>query len=135
MHGIICMWSGAFEDIPDGWALCDGTNGTPDLRTKFIFTAGHGIVPMQKGGRYDHRHVVTVGAHEHSHSASALPASPSLDSGDKIINSEPDGHYMEQTYEHTHDITVQAQMHDHDTTVDIQNHFPPWYALALIMKL
>jgi hypothetical protein len=29
--GGIIMWSGAIDDIPVGWALCDGSNGTPDL--------------------------------------------------------------------------------------------------------
>ena len=32
--GAIIMWSGT--SIPDGWALCDGTNGTPDLKGRFI---------------------------------------------------------------------------------------------------
>ena len=33
MSGII-MWSGS--ELPDGWAYCDGDNGTPDLRGRFI---------------------------------------------------------------------------------------------------
>ena len=38
--GSIVMWSGAVEDIPSGWALCDGTVGTPDLRDRFVVGAG-----------------------------------------------------------------------------------------------
>ncbi len=34
--GAIVMWSGAVNNIPDGWALCNGANGTPDLRGKFV---------------------------------------------------------------------------------------------------
>src|SRR5690606_4177100 len=34
--GIISMWSGSIGNIPTGWALCDGTNGTPNLKGKFI---------------------------------------------------------------------------------------------------
>ena len=34
--GVILMWSGAIANIPDGFALCDGTNGTPDLSGKFV---------------------------------------------------------------------------------------------------
>lgn len=34
--GMILGWSGAIADIPTGWALCDGSAGTPDLRGKFI---------------------------------------------------------------------------------------------------
>jgi microcystin-dependent protein len=34
--GVINMWSGALNEIPIGWALCDGTNGTPNLKGRFI---------------------------------------------------------------------------------------------------
>ena len=34
--GCILMWSGEESKIPDGWALCNGANGTPDLRGRFI---------------------------------------------------------------------------------------------------
>ena len=37
--GVIVMWSGAIADIPSGWKICDGTNGTPDLRDRFIVGA------------------------------------------------------------------------------------------------
>ena len=36
----IGMFSGAETDIPDGWALCNGENGTPDLRGRFVVGAG-----------------------------------------------------------------------------------------------
>lgn len=29
--GGIILWSGSTESIPTGWALCDGTNGTPNF--------------------------------------------------------------------------------------------------------
>ena len=34
--GMIMMWSGLASSIPYGWALCDGTGGTPDLRGRFV---------------------------------------------------------------------------------------------------
>lgn len=37
-RGSIIMWSGA--TVPAGWALCDGQNGTPDLRGRFVIGAG-----------------------------------------------------------------------------------------------
>lgn len=37
--GGIIMWSGAISTIPTGWALCNGTNGTPDLRDRFVIGA------------------------------------------------------------------------------------------------
>lgn len=38
--GIICAWAGSSSDIPSGWCLCDGTNGTPDLQDKFVLGSG-----------------------------------------------------------------------------------------------
>lgn len=38
--GSIVIWSGAVNAVPDGWALCDGENGTPDLRGRFVYGAG-----------------------------------------------------------------------------------------------
>ena len=34
--GAVIMWHGEVNDIPDGWAICNGENGTPDLRNRFI---------------------------------------------------------------------------------------------------
>jgi hypothetical protein len=38
--GGIIMWSGTIATIPAGWALCDGTSGTPNLTERFIVGAG-----------------------------------------------------------------------------------------------
>jgi hypothetical protein len=35
-EGAIINFRGLIKDIPDGWVLCDGNNGTPDLTDKFI---------------------------------------------------------------------------------------------------
>ena len=48
-RGII-MWSGTAADIPTGWALCDGTGGTPDLTDRFILGAGKTYQPGATGG-------------------------------------------------------------------------------------
>lgn len=32
--GSIIMWHG--DNIPEGWSLCDGTQGTPNLREMFV---------------------------------------------------------------------------------------------------
>lgn len=36
VRGMILMWSGYVNEIPDGWALCDGNNGTPPLSGRFV---------------------------------------------------------------------------------------------------
>ena len=37
--GAIIMWFGSIASIPSGWALCDGSQNTPDLRNRFIVGA------------------------------------------------------------------------------------------------
>lgn len=49
-RGGIIMWSGTATEIPAGWALCDGGNGTPDLRGRFIVGAGGNYTPKATGG-------------------------------------------------------------------------------------
>ena len=37
--GGIIMWSGTIASIPSNWSLCNGSNGTPDLRNTFVIGA------------------------------------------------------------------------------------------------
>ena len=39
-YGSIIMWYGAKSTVPAGWAVCDGTNSTPDLTDVFLVGAG-----------------------------------------------------------------------------------------------
>lgn len=45
VSGMIMMWSGSLASIGTGglagWSLCDGSNGTPDLRDRFVIGAGN----------------------------------------------------------------------------------------------
>ena len=59
-RGII-MWSGTAADIPTGWALCDGTGGTPDLTDRFILGAGKTYQPGATGGAATATPSVTAG--------------------------------------------------------------------------
>ena len=38
VKGII-MFSGTAAEVPANWSLCDGSNGTPDLRNKFVISS------------------------------------------------------------------------------------------------
>jgi hypothetical protein len=38
--GTIVAWAGTAAQVPAGWAVCDGTNGTPNLQDRFIIGAG-----------------------------------------------------------------------------------------------
>lgn len=54
--GLIVMWSGSLSVIPSGWNLCDGTNGTPDLRDRFIAGTSASVDPGLTGGASTHTH-------------------------------------------------------------------------------
>ena len=49
-RGLIMAWSGAADDLPANTALCNGENGTPDLRDRFIIGAGSGYAVGASGG-------------------------------------------------------------------------------------
>ena len=48
--GSIIMWSGSIGSIPAGYYLCDGNNGTPDLRDRFVVGAGNTYAVGNTGG-------------------------------------------------------------------------------------
>lgn len=62
--GTIVIWSGAIVNIPNGFSLCDGSNGRPDLRNNFVVGAGNGYKPGDKGGTLVHTH---IGESTHTH--------------------------------------------------------------------
>ena len=72
--GGIIMWSGSVATIPSSWALCNGTNGTPNLQDRFLVGAGSGYAVGATGGSANatlvsHSHTGTTGndAPDHSH--------------------------------------------------------------------
>lgn len=86
-YGAIIMWYGTIANIPTGWTLCDGTNGTPDLRNRFVIganadtgsTATSNVTGTAAviGGTKDsivvshsHSATTTVGDHNHGINAS-----------------------------------------------------------------
>jgi len=44
------MWSGSIGSIPVGYYLCNGSNGTPDLRDRFVIGAGNSYAVGATGG-------------------------------------------------------------------------------------
>ena len=48
--GGIIMWSGSLVEIPLTWLLCNGTQGTPDLRDRFVMGAGFKDIGETGGG-------------------------------------------------------------------------------------
>lgn len=45
--GTILIWSGSEDTVPEGYAICNGQNGTPDLRGKIVI--GDGLTTMMTG--------------------------------------------------------------------------------------
>lgn len=68
--GGIILWSGSTGSIPATWYLCDGTNGTPDLRNSFIIGAGSSYAVNATGGTAD---AVVV---SHTHTATSSVTDP-----------------------------------------------------------
>jgi hypothetical protein len=60
--GAIIMWAGSVASIPSGWALCDGSNGTPDLRNRFVLGYDPSGAIGLTGGTNRHNHTVDIGA-------------------------------------------------------------------------
>lgn len=61
--GSIIMFNGKAEEIPSGWAICDGTNGTPNLIDRFILastycggTGGNAQITLSVSQLPPHRH-------------------------------------------------------------------------------
>lgn len=71
--GGIIMWSGSISSIPKGWALCDGTNGTPDLRDRFIVGAtqdDNGVAKTNVKGSL----MITGGESQHQLTINEIPS-------------------------------------------------------------
>lgn len=52
-RGIILPWTSKTGELPDGWAICNGDNGTPDLTNKFLMGMGRQIDTGKWGGKND----------------------------------------------------------------------------------
>lgn len=48
--GVIVIWAGSEASIPSGFVLCNGSNGTPDLRSRFVIGAGSTYSVGDTGG-------------------------------------------------------------------------------------
>lgn len=136
--GGIIMWSGSIANIPTGWGLCNGSNGTPDLRDRFIVGAGGGYNPASTGGANSvtlditqipsHNHTITDPGHSHTVQYNN-GAWNSGTSGNTCVAANQ-GSSARATTTQTTGITIAnaggGQAHENR---------PPYYALAFIMRV
>jgi len=67
---MILPFYGEIAAIPNGWILCDGNNGTPDLRNFFIIGAGDDYELGEAVGERLHQHSQRMHSHtgtSHTH--------------------------------------------------------------------
>lgn len=148
-HGIIAEWWGAIVDIPAGWLLCDGANGTPDLRDRFVVGAGEAYAVGANGGSVQHDHGGGTGAHAlteaqipaHRH-LNVVPGSAdnALTSATSIAQERTlggDTQYIltsgvgEPTIGRT---SSTGGGGEHGHAIEAADNRPPYFALAYIMK-
>ena len=76
-QGVIEIWAGTIVTIPNGWALCDGLSGRPNLLDKFVrgvntnvtnpgVTGGVVTVLLTEAQMASHKHTPLSGAHDHT---------------------------------------------------------------------
>jgi hypothetical protein len=132
--GGIIIWSGSTGSVPAGWLLCDGTNGTPDLRDRFIVGAGNTYAVNATGGSAD---AIVV---SHTHTATSVVTDPghnhTANSQTGAGYGQPAGQvtaFAGNTGTNTTGITVATT----NATAGVSGtnaNLPPYYALAYIQK-
>jgi microcystin-dependent protein len=136
--GATIPWSGSIGSIPAGWAICNGTNGTPDLRDRFVVCAGGGYAVGATGGQADttlvsHTHTATVTDPTHSHAQSGWTANLGGPNTQGFTNSSP--YYVGVDGVNTAAASTGISVGISTTGSPATNgNLPPYYALAYIMK-
>jgi hypothetical protein len=143
--GGIIMWSGSIATIPAKWQLCDGTNGTPDLRNRFIVGAGSTYAVNATGGSAD----AIVVSHTHTASSNTANLTGSFSNFEEPFGSASGiaslGANASRFYGGTFrnapgSINLDAS-HSHTVTVNSEGssgtnaNLPPYFALAYIMRV
>lgn len=145
--GVIVMWSGSIASIPSGWFLCDGANGTPDLRSRFIVGAGSTYAVNDTGGADSvtlnssqipgHTHTFsgttnTTGDHNHLYFWTSISGGANVPDGDSNTGNAPTGSGPTSTAG-AHNHTFSGTTSSTGGGGSHENR-PPYFALAYIMK-
>lgn len=128
--GVILMWSGTASNIPSGWALCNGSNGTPDLRDRFIVGAGNSYAVGATGGEASHTLTVNeMPTHNHSFYYRTSSGANGYALGLNTGSSSSD--YVTP---HSTKVTTNKSLVKNEGGGAAHENRPPYYALCYIMK-
>lgn len=143
--GTIAIWSGTETDKPDGWFICNGENGTPDLRDRFVMGAGGSEPPGEFGEEQTHTHQVREASTSsetgeepaHKHKFPVPWYGRDFEDGDwSGIDTngdfEKDNEYTEEAGKHRHTFTATIPAVTSDPNSGSVR--PRWFALLYIMK-
>ena len=123
--GGIIMWSGSIASVPTGWALCNGSNGTPDLRDRFIVGAGSGYAVAATGGSAD----AVVVSHTHGTTVTGGTGVTGVNGANQYFGGL--GFALQSAT--TGPITPSVSINSSGESGTNKN-LPPYYALAFIMR-
>jgi hypothetical protein len=110
--GMIVMWSGRADNIPTGWALCNGQANTPNLTERFIIGTASSFSSLQDPNRFG-------GTATHTHSTYGTGTVGSF-----LTDVAAAGKNRNN-----------AALTDHGHGMPETSHLPPFYRLAFIIKL
>ena len=138
--GLIMMYYG--NTIPDGWALCDGTNGTPDLRNRFIIGAGDTYTSGDVGGETSHTHKYKIRFRPY-YGALVGNDNDAIQAYDYESGNWTDSTQVASGVStRTNNGILQGQWSDVTPLIEqaegkssVTSNMPPYYALCYIMKL
>jgi hypothetical protein len=131
--GLIVMWYGTAQTVPDGWALCDGINGTPELSDKFVIGAGDIYGVKSIGGNKDsilvsHNHTGATNSVTHTHIITNFQFTQDANSpvGGVGTTVSP----FSGAGGHTHTFSLNSSGSGSATN----SNLPPYYSLLYIIK-
>lgn len=132
--GGIIIWSGASNNIPSGWYLCNGSNGTPDLRNRFLVGAGSTYAVGATGGSADaivvsHTHSASDSGHQHTVTLGTINAFGIGSSGSRGVYSGTGSGNRDLSESASANISVSTT-----GSSGTNANLPPYYALCYIMK-
>ena len=118
--GSIIMFNGKAEEIPSGWAICDGKNGTPNLIDKFI--KGSNIAGSTGGASQVTLSVAQLPPHKHKVSKAWYGRSDNANDRNVI------------RWDDSYDTNSQVWTGETGLGLPI-DIIPPYYTLIYIMKV